>query len=237
MPATITLRNYLSIANLQTKAAITVNNTAEALRQLDRAEEAIDDYVGTQIRNVQNEFRGQVTTAVGKVISDTHNTSQLHIIDDYFSNCVIEILGGTGKGQSRFIESSSLDGYSVTVTDSWDTQPDSTSFFRIYQLAKFPRIEDQNIQPDGLKYFKYIPQAVQNAVAAQMEYQIAQGNQFFEGDDASLKSESIGNYSYSTGTGDQSAAVALVSPRVKALLRGIKYSGGELIPEQTTEVY
>src|SRR5436853_5838370 len=147
---TTTLRNYLSVAKLQTIANITVTNNSEALRQLDRAEEAIDDYVGVQVRNVPIEYRGQVSTASNKVITDTSNSSQLHVTDDYFKYCVIEIVSGTGIGQMRHISASSMTGYSVTILDDWDTSLDTTSAFRIYQLGKFPRVTDQQIQNDGL---------------------------------------------------------------------------------------
>lgn len=231
------LRNYLSIANLQTKANITVLDNDEAIRQIDRAEQAIDDYVGYQCKFVEQEFRGRVTSFSGKTVFDTSNTSFLHQVNDYFKDCVIEIIGGTGAGQIMQIASSSYSGYSVTTADSWATAPDTTSVFIIYQLAKFPRIDDVTVAPDGLTYYKRIPQQVQDAVAAQIEYQIAQGDEYFQGDDNEVTSESIGNYSYSKGSGSSAySSVNQVSPRARAILRGFKNSTGRLLADNDTRL-
>lgn len=231
-----TLRNYLSEANLASKAAITISDAAEALRQIDRAEQAIDDYVGYQCKYVEGVFRGTVTAVSGKTIYDTSNTTWLHIIDDFFKDCVIEIIGGTGEGQIMHIASSSLSGYSITTDDTWATEPDTTSFFIIYQLGKFPRQTDGHVRPDGLKYFKRIPQQIQDAVVAQVEYQIAQGDTYFQGDDSEITSERIGNYSYTKGNGSSpTSSVAQVSPRARAILKGIKNSTGVLLEDNPTE--
>lgn len=233
---TTTPRNYITIARLETLANITVIDQDEGLRQIDRAEQAIDNYLGYQCRSVEVTFRGIVSSANGKVVIDTNPSSQLHVLNGYFSGCIIEILGGTGKGQSRYIDTSSYDNRSITIVDDWDTPLDSTSFYRIYQLAKFPRDKDLFTSSDGRTIYKAIPDAIVEAVAAQIQYMIQQGDAFFIGNQADVQSESIGNYSYSKANTGQSSAVTALAPRVRTLLRGYKNSTGRLLAENPTSL-
>lgn len=233
---TTTARNYISPADLAILASINIINNGEALRHISRAEQAIDDYVGYQCKHVETVFQGMVSSVSAKNVIDTNPASQLHIIDGYFANCVIEIIGGTGAGQVRFISDSNYDNRSVQIVDDWDTPPDTTSFYRIYQLAKFPRVEDVFSRQDGRHYYKSIPDAVKKAVAAQIEFMVQKGDAFFVGDQADLQSESVGNYSYSRANAGQSAAVSAMAPRARTLLRGIKNSTGVLIPENQTSL-
>lgn len=236
MSLTTTLRSYITIAELQTFAGIVVTNNSEALRQLERAEQAIDDYVGPSCKHVQGEFRGLISSVSSKELIDVHSASQLHVIDGYFERCVIEIIGGTGAGQVRLIQSSSFDNRSVTVFDDWDTALDTTSFYRIYQLAKFPREQDIYSSPDGRRYYKAIPDAIKRAVAAQIEFIIQKGDAFFVGDQADFSSESVGNYSYSKANSGQSATVSALAPRARTLLRGYKNSGGVMLVDNPTSL-
>lgn len=232
MALTITKRNYLSPKLLADVVALVPSAT---LDRIERAEQAIDSYVGYQDKDVQVEFRGNASSSTTKSLTDTNPPSQLHIIDGYFQNCVIEIIGGTGKGQVRWISDSSYDNRSVTIVDAWDTLPDTTSFYRIYQLAKFPRASvDVYTRADGLRWYKAIPDAVQQAVLAQLEYIEAQGDAFFQADDGNIASESIGNYSYSKGNTGQSSSVTMLSPRARNLLRGLKRGGGTLLADTPT---
>lgn len=227
---TVTLRNYLSLADAQAQ----LPSAAVTLDRIDRAEQAIDDYVGSPNRHVPDTFQGLASSSTTKSLTDTNPASQLHIIDGYFANCVIEIIGGTGKGQRRFIEDSNYNNRSVTITDAWDTAPDTTSFYRIYQLAKFPRGEDVFSRQDGLHYYKSIPDAIRQALFAQLEWMNAQGDAFFVGNSADVQSESVGNYSYSKANAGQSAMVSALAPRARTLLRGFKNSMGSLHAENPT---
>lgn len=230
----MTLRGYLSIAELERLANIDVTDIAEALYRIDRAEQAIDDYIGRACRSVQVDFRGSVSRVSGKEVFDTNPSSQLHVTDGYFEHCVIEIIGGTGAGQARYISASSNDNRSVTITDDWDTLPDTTSFYRIYQLAKFPREGDVYSRADGRRFYKAIPDAIKRAVAAQVEFMIQKGDAFFVGDQADVASESIGNYSYSRANQGQSSTVSSLAPRARTLLRGYKNSTGTMIADNPT---
>ncbi len=231
MATTVTKRNYVSLA----QATNVISGFT--LDELDQCEQAIDDYIGHQNKAVTQEFTGNPTNVNGKIITDISNTSQLHQHNGYFSNCVIEIVGGTGKGQVRFISDSNYNNQSVTVVDDWDTAPDATSFYRIYQLAKLPRSKDVLQSRDGLNYYKTIPDAVQQAVLAQVAYFSAKGAAHFVDDQSDIQSENIGNYSYSKKSGnDQSSSVSAVSPRARTLLRGIKNSLGSLQAENPTSL-
>lgn len=234
MTLTTTLRNYITLAELARLASITITNNSEALRNIDRAEQAIDDYVGYHTRSVEQDFQGVVSAVSGKEIFDTNPASQLHQLDGYFEHCVIEILGGTGAGQLRYITASSYDNRSVTIVDDWDTAPDTTSFYRIYQVAKFPRDKEIYNRQDGRRIFKAIPDPIRQAVAAQIQFMIQQGDAFFVGNQADVTSEQIGNYSYSKANGGQSPTVSALAPRARTLLRGYKNSGGRLIADNPT---
>lgn len=234
MSLTTTLRNYISIADLQTLAGIVITNNSEALRQIERAEQAVDDYIGYQTPSVATDFRGNVSSVSGKEVIDQNPASQLHILDGYFEHCVIEIIGGTGAGQLRYITSSSYDNRSVTVVDDWDTALDTTSFYRIYQIAKFPRAQEVYPRADGRRIYKAIPEPIKRAVAAQIEFMIAQGDAFFVGNEADMQAEHIGNYSYSKANAGQSPTVSALAPRARTLLRGYKNSMGVLHAENPT---
>lgn len=231
MADTITKRNYVSLADVQAV------ESGATLAQVDLAEQIVDAYVGAQQRHIPQTFQGDVTavTNSNKTFADTSSTTQLNQRDGYFIGCVLEIIGGTGAGQSKLITGSDESDKSVTITDAFTTTPDTTSVFRIYQLGKFPRVKDVFQKQDGTTYYKTIPDAVRQAVIAQVSFIIAKGNGFFTGDDGDKESESIGDYSYSRGnSGAQSAQVRMIGPRARTLLRGIKNSLGTLSAENPT---
>lgn len=213
-----------------------VSGSTEA--QVALAEALIDDYVGYQDRWYQHEVIGKITGAVGSVLYDTSDESPLGVSDGTFNKCVIEIIGGTGIGQRRVLTDSDEGDESVTFTGSaFNPALDSTSIFKIYQLAKFPRRKDGYVKDEVI--YKAIPEAVREATIAQVEFIIAKGDDYFEGDGAEFDSENIGNYSYNRGqsSAGQSALVKLISPRARTLLRGIKNRTGRLIAENPTNGY
>lgn len=223
-------RAYLTTAELEEFADITVTDEDEAYDRIGQAEELIDRYVGFQEKAVPLSYDGEVSSATATKLYDAGSGSQLIYNDDYFKGCEVEIIGGTGIGQSRTISGSSKTEKSITVSEAFTTTPDTTSVFRVYQLGKFPRAKDMRTSRDGSKYYKHIPEAVRRAAAAQVQFMIQMGDDYFAGQDADMSSESIGNYSYSQGSaGNQSSLIKLVGPRVRTLLRGIKNSGGRLV--------
>lgn len=212
-------RGYLSQDELEQFANISVTDTSEADDVISQAEELIDAFVGFQEMFMPEPLEG--LAAAGGASSLTLESDQQNNYDaNYFQNCEIEILGGTGEGERNRILSSTKAGV-LTMADAWDTTPSTDSFYRIYQLGKFPRIYDvvSNTVSGTSTYYKSIPEAVKRAVAAQVEYIINMGDDFFRTDKADKTSESIGDYSYSTKEG-RAGVMRLIAPKAKLLLRG-----------------
>lgn len=232
-------RNYATIDEVEQYADVTSTDDTEFEDQISQAEELIDDYVGFQQKAVPDEYHGTVVSYnVGtKTLVDSANISALgKYADNYFAGCELLIISGTGKGGRATIESSSKSGSSITLATALDTSPDTTSVYKIYQLGKFPRVQDVYILPDNSKYTYTIPEKVKRATAAQMEFMINQGAKFFGSDQSDMESERIGNYSYSKGSagGGASSTVKMIAPKARALLKGIRNSTGQLIANNPT---
>jgi hypothetical protein len=220
-------RGYLSQSELEQFANITITDVNEADNKINQAEEMIDSYVGAQDKYMEEVVTGLAASAGSTTI--TLETSQQNTYDiDYFKLCQIEILGGTGVGQRRKITGSTKAG--VLTVDAWTTTPDSTSFYKISQVGKFPRVFDIGTYTVGVNttFYKSIPEAVKRAVAAQIEYFIEMGDAFFAGDKSEMESESIADYSYTKGQG-VSGIAKLISPKAKILLRGIVNRTGTIV--------
>lgn len=222
-------RNYLSQAELAEFADITIIDATEADDQISQAEEMIDAYVGPQDKLISYEVRGLV--AAGGASSFTLSTEhQSNMQDDYLRGCQIEIMGGTGEGQKRRITGQTFAGV-ITVDSAFSPAVDTTSYYRIWQLGKFPRGCDTQLGTNS-KYYKTIPEAVRRAVAAQVEYIINMGTTFFSTDASNKTSESIGDYAYSKGgpgfAGSGSDA-SMIAPKARQLLRGILNRTGQIV--------
>lgn len=234
-----TKRGYLTIAELQSYANITVTDEAEAYENIEMAEEAIDAYVGFQDKFARSTYLGQVSSVSGTTIFDINDSTHLFMTDGFFTYMVLEVVGGTGAGQMRRIISSDRDNKSVTVGQAFSPQLDTTSVFKIYQLAKFPRVKDVITNREGTAYHKSIPEAVKRATAAQVEYVIQMGDSFFNTDQTDKQSEHIGNYSYSKGGGSGGGPSTLVlqtAPKARTLLAGIINRTGRIISGNSTRL-
>lgn len=192
--------------------------------QISEAEELIDSYVGAQDKFVGHVVDGRFASVAGATQMTLDPLHQNNFDKDYFKGCEIEIIGGVGAGQRRKITTNTKEG--VITTDSFSTAPDSTSYYKIYQLGKFPRECDaffnSNYTPSI--WLKSIPEAVKRAVAAQVEFMIEMGDDYFQGDAADMTAEKIGDYSYEKGTSSSGATGQgihkLIAPKAKLLLRG-----------------
>ena len=224
----VSIRNYVTIAEVKEYVDTGALTDAEITELITQAEEIIDNYVGFQQKAVEVEYRGLATG--GGATTLTLSTNHLNIFQiDYFKYCIIEIIGGTGIGQSRMITSSTLAG--VLTVATWTTNPDITSYYRIYQLGKFPRLEDEHFDGENTpnKYYKFIPEKVKRAVIDQVEYAISVGENFFINNQSDLQSESIGDYSYTKfGNSSTSRLDDLIAPKSKLLLNGIRNIVGEI---------
>jgi len=221
-------RGYLSKEELSQFANINVTDSVEADDVISQAEEMIDAWVGFQDKFMEYEVQGRAYA--GALGSITLQLDQQGTYDvDFFKWCEIEIIGGENVGERRRVTGSTKEGV-LTVDEDWSTAPDTTSFYRIYQLGKFPRICDvvaySQIQPTT--YYKSIPEAVKRSVAAQVAYIIEMGDPFFSGDGSEKLSERIGDYSYTNRPGAQ-GSVRLVAPKARLLLRGIKSRVGRIV--------
>lgn len=223
-------RGYATIAEIQQFADITVTDETEGIDQLSQAEELIDAWVGAQEKARPETRKSEVKSATSTTLTEIDNLNVLYLADDYYKGCEVEIIGGTGAGQIRKVASSDRTSKTVTITEAWSTIPDSTSVFRIYQLGKFPRCHDRYTNSVGTKYYFTIPDAVKRATAAQLQYMVTQGANFFASDELDKQSESIGNYSYSRGSGTtKSDLVQLLAPRARQMLRGIANRTGRIV--------
>ncbi len=230
-----TLRNYLTTDELEIRLGITIaaEDEDDYLQKIGLAEQQIDAYVGYQERFLRTEYKGEVSGATGNTIFDQGAGSQLGAVDDYFAAMVVEVIGGTGAGQARRITGSSREDQSIDFEGGvFNPALSGTSAFKIYQLGKFPRRKDASQNRAGTIWYKSIPEAVKAAVAAQVEFIVAQGADYFTGDKSDYNAERIGNYSYQKGGSNQgsvaSSVVKLMGPKAKALLNGIRNITGKL---------
>lgn len=211
-------RNYILTAD--------AGGASEA--QVALAEALIDAYIGLQPKFYASEIVGNVSASLDGKIVDNNTNSPLFVTDNTFAYCYIEIIAGSGMGQSRFITSSSRDERSVSFSgDAFSPGLDDTSVYRIYQLGKFPRRQDSRTPSGQSVFYKYIPDAIKNATIAQAQFIVEQGDAYFTGDDSEMDSERILSYSYSRGgNAGQSALVKFISPQARAFLKGYKNSTG-----------
>ena len=219
-------RKYLTTTEAEEYADIVINDTPEADDQISQAEEMIDAYIGFQRKHIPIQFEGMATGGTTTKIIDTSDDSHLSYDKDYFNYCEVEIVAGTNVGERRQIISSDSADKSVTVSDAFTTAIDSTSVFIIRQLGKFPRVQDVFSQPvNGLSvYYKRIPEEVKRAVAAQLQYIIEKGTEFFAGA-TDKSSENIADYSYTV----KNDAERLIAPKARLILKGITNRKGVLI--------
>lgn len=222
-----TLRNYIKLTDVQA-----VHSSATEA-QLDLAEQLIDQYVGKQNKHIPGSFDGEISAINTLVISDTSSISKLDSAgyDNYWLNCVIEFMSGLAAGEVKCITASDYSAKSVTIDSATIGTLAAGDVFRIYQLAKFPRQKD-TFNRDTV-FYKAIPQAVREAVIAQVGFIIEKGDNYFSGDDAEMDSESIMSYNYSRGANSgQSAVIKMLAPKARILLRGIKNRTGVLEGEK-----
>lgn len=217
-------RNYVTT----TEVDELIGSGASTDLQISEAEELVDAYVGFQEKFFSNVLEGRASS--GGASSLTLETSQQNVYEqDYFKLCEVEIVAGTGSGQRRVVSASTKAGV-LTFASAWTTAPDATSVYRIYQLGKFPRVQDVTYYGSSEPYIygKQIPEAVKRAVAAQVEFMSAMGDNFFKTDKSEMNSENIGDYSYSKD-GKKVGLDALIAPKAKLLLSGIINRVGQIV--------
>lgn len=219
-------RGYLSQDELEQFADITVTDTDEADDRISQAEEIIDDYCGYQEKFLGYEVRGLAASATSTTIT-LQTDQQSNMNKDFLRGCFLEIIGGTGEGQRRRITGQTYAGV-VTVTPAFATTPDTTSYYKIWQLGSFPRANDVIYDSNASAYFKTIPVKVRRAVAAQVEYLVSMGDAFFRTDKSEMESERIGDYEY-TRSLNSGGSVRMIAPKAKLLLHGFTKRTGAIL--------
>jgi len=219
-------RGYLSQSELEQYSNIIVSDTDEADDVISQAEEIIDTYVGFQKKAIRIEIAGKAVLSTSDTLTLQNDQQNIYEID-YLKLCEIEILGGTGAGQRRKITGQTKDGV-ITVDTDWVIAPDATSFYKIYQLGKFPRLEDSHLYSttSPSQYYKSIPEEVKRATAAQVQYIIEMGDKFFSSDKSEKTEEKIADYSYAKSAGASNDR--LIAPKAKILLKHIRCRVGSL---------
>lgn len=218
-------RNYVTIQQVNDALGITVTDL-----QISNAEELIDNYVGPQNKFLEYTLDGLI--AVGGANDVTlEQVHQNNMQVDFLKHCRIEIVGGTGEGQTRNITGQTYEGV-ITVDANFSPALDTTSFYKIYQLAKFPRKEDfaYDSTHSPQRYYKSIPEKIREAMLAQIEFMVNMGDEYFTTDKSDFQSENIGDYSYSKGNGGNGTGIGnMIAPKAKTLLRGIINRTGKIV--------
>lgn len=224
-----TQRSYLTQEDLAEYADITITDSDEADDQIAQAEELIDAFVGPQDKFIAQKFEGMASAGSTTTLTLDDRYKASYPYTDYFKGMTVEIVGGTNVGKSRNVASSDENGV-LTFVSAFPSAIDNTSFYRIFQMGKFPRKSDVSVHNVATpqKYFRSIPEAVKRATAAQLQYIIEMGPKFFSTDASEKNSESIGDYSYSKGAG-KGGISAMIAPKAKTLLRGILNRKGQFI--------
>lgn len=217
-----TKRGYITKAEVESYCDIAITDNAEAIERMNLAEDIIDKYVGFQNAFMRYDIVGTASSGTTTSLTDTNTGSQINsVTENIFSHCILEIIGGTNAGQSRTIISNDTSGV-LTLESAFSSAIDSTSVYRIYQVAKFPRAQDYSLVNNI--YYKYIPEQVKNACLAQVQYMIEMGDDFFvSGSDK--ETENIDGYSYKVKDGTRRN----VSPKAREYLIGIVNRKGNLI--------
>ena len=231
-----TARGYLSKTELTTLAPSVTGTDAEKLALIERAEALIDSYIGRQDQAVR-ELRGVARAATANTLqTSADDTSRANGVN-YLKGCTIEILSGTGEGQTARVKSYAIDG-TITTVENWGTTPAAGDYYRIYQVGKLPRA-GADLKSDTVggvnTYFRIIPQVIKQAVAAQAEYIQQMGEAYFTGGDSNMQSESSDGYSYTRGENGTNGK-GLIAPAVRSLLAGsgiINRTGGGIIVPNT----
>jgi hypothetical protein len=217
-----TKRGYITKQQVEDYCDISITDNSEAVEKMEIAEEIIDQYVGFQNSFLRYDVTNRASDGTTLSLTDTNSNSPINsMTENYFSYCMLDIIGGTNAGESRLITASSTSGV-LTVHKAFTSAIDSTSVYRIYQLAKFPRGVDYEVVNNI--YYKYVPENIKLACLAQMEYMAEMGQDFFM-DTADKSGESMDGYSYQM----RNNRSRMIAPKAKEYLRGFVNRKGNLI--------
>lgn len=222
-----TLRGYLTIAELNTLENLTISTTITDddnilyRSRINKAEAYIDQVAGFHSpAHSSTKYQGTAQAGATATITLAAADQGAYQRTDQLRHTVVEIIAGTGAGQIRAITANTIDGV-ATVHADWTTVPDTTSYYSVYQMGKFPRHEDRHNDADNNRDIFIIPRQLKEAVAAQVVFIAEMGDDYFDTDESAMGSERIGGYSYSRGGGSSGGGnVGVIAPRAKQLMSG-----------------
>ncbi len=93
---------------------------------------------GTGYRDTDNLYTVRASTAQAGATGTITLDASANANDDFYNNCLIQIIGGSGSGQSRFISDYTGASKVATVSPNWVVAPDNTSQFIIYPFGSIP---------------------------------------------------------------------------------------------------
>lgn len=219
-------RGYLSQSELEQFANINIIDSDEADDVISQAEELIDNYVKRANKFINRNYTGVADNGTTTTLTDSLLDN---LAENFFSGCELEIVGGINAGERRRI-TTSKDGV-LTISQAFSSAIDDTSAYKIFQLGLFPRYQDV-FYKSGV-YYKSIPEAIKRATAAQVEFIIDKGDEYFSGP-TDYTSEQIGDYSY---TRKLAGEESMIAPKAKMFLKGFINRVGILEVENPTNLF
>lgn len=225
-----TWRGYLNTKQLESLTGLGLDDDA-AVAAINKAEAIVDGYIGYWDKLI-DQIEG--ITQSGNATSITLDAADISGLagKDYFKGCMIEFLSGDNEGAVAVVTGSTELGVVSFATQ--DNAPAAGDYYIIRQVGKIPRRGESDMldqQVSGVRtYFRRIPQALKEAVAAQVEYMQQQGDSFFNSAAIGMDSERIDDYSYNRGESTKGGK-AMLAPKARQVLSGtgIINRGGRIV--------
>lgn len=217
-----TTRGYLTDTQYQQiTGAAALGDTADKI--INRAEAIIDGYIGNWLPAIAAQYDGALASVTdgSNVTLATEHVTQMPGVN-YLKGMVIEMLTGDAAGQYRMIESQTALGL-LTLDTAFNPVPVAGDIYHIYQMGKVPRARTNDLRSFAASgtttYVKTVPAALREAVAWQVKYMQELGDQYFDGQQLLMNSESFGGYSYQKGENAQGGK-AIIAPKARQVLSG-----------------
>lgn len=93
------------------------------------------------LRKANVQLSGTATSGAASSLTDTTKRKE---VDDFWKGGVLEIISGTGSGQTRDVTGSAQSTGVISVSPSFTTTPDSTSVYRV--IKSFTNIINQSFE-------------------------------------------------------------------------------------------
>lgn len=106
------------------------------------SEADVDKYTNTTYWSISN--KGTATSGGNDTLTDSNGK---FLINEFEDDSYLWIYSGTGENQIRKIESNTET--QITVDNDWDTNPDTTSKYRIIHTANSPHIQTEYHDGNG----------------------------------------------------------------------------------------